>query len=440
MFFMVIFLFAIDYFFLKEYNQLIIVGRVIFLEKRINRSLKVFPWYMGFTGDLLFYIAIDTLFLTFVKGFSAAEIVLLTTVSQFTCIVLEFPVLYIRKKIGNTYSARTGAFLLLLSSVLITFGPNWWVVLVGRISHDLAAMFRNSSIVTLENNLKLVDRRNDFVTVRTSGNTVYSVITMLISFVASFMFNANNYLPMYGCITTCFIGFVLSLYIKDYSNDDKPAAQSKKNKVKVGLAGFIVLAVIVYGIFYPVVTSGQNEGKLFIQQEVNKVYDVETTALILGAMVCVSRVVRVLSNMIFAKVYRKCKDLVGIGLTVMLCASMACLAFGSFIPLIIPKIIIMTLGYIIILFARDPFNLYMQDVMFDNTPNEQHHTLLSLLAVSTKLGNVGLGLAFSAILLKFPMIVVMWILFIIAAIEVLLSLKLYKMVVANRNKASSCEC
>ena len=43
--------------------------------KKINRFANVFPWYMGFTGDLLFYIAIDTLFLTMVKNFSAAQIV-----------------------------------------------------------------------------------------------------------------------------------------------------------------------------------------------------------------------------------------------------------------------------------------------------------------------------------------------------------------------------
>jgi hypothetical protein len=44
----------------------------ITMEKEIKRFSQIYPWYAGFTGDLLFYIAVDTLFLTVVKEFSAA--------------------------------------------------------------------------------------------------------------------------------------------------------------------------------------------------------------------------------------------------------------------------------------------------------------------------------------------------------------------------------
>ena len=40
------------------------------MNKRASRMMKVFPWYSAFEGDLLFYIAVDTLFLTVVKNFS----------------------------------------------------------------------------------------------------------------------------------------------------------------------------------------------------------------------------------------------------------------------------------------------------------------------------------------------------------------------------------
>ena len=91
------------------------------MNKGAKKFLKVFPWYSGLTGDLLFYIAIDTLFLTIVKNFSPAEIVSITSLSQLICIALQFPVLSLIKKIGNTASVRTGAFFLLLSSLFIAF-------------------------------------------------------------------------------------------------------------------------------------------------------------------------------------------------------------------------------------------------------------------------------------------------------------------------------
>ena len=127
------------------------------MKKRVNRFLKVFPWYSGLTGDLLFYIAIDTLFLTIVKNFSPAQIVSIASFSQLICIALQFPVLFIIKRIGNTASIRMGAFFLLMSAVFITFGKSYYLVLLGRVFHDVAAIFRNASIVALENNLALID-------------------------------------------------------------------------------------------------------------------------------------------------------------------------------------------------------------------------------------------------------------------------------------------
>lgn len=403
------------------------------MEKKIDRFTKIYPWYAGFTGDLLFYIAIDTLFLTIVKNFSPAQIVSLTSFSQVACIALQFPILFVIKRIGNTASTRAGALFLLLSAILITCGKSYHLVLLGRTFHDVAAIFRTATTVSLENNLELAGKRRDFIRVRTSGNTVYSFVTMLISFVASYMFNLNHYLPMIGCITTCTVGFVLSLFMKDYSDYNKISDGKKKDgKVKVHYSKFVIMAIIVYAMFYPIVSTGQSEGKLFIQQHVLLDFNVDNTALIIGAIVCVSRIIRVFSNIVFARLYEKYQAKMGIALPVLLSFSMGFLLFGSFIPSIFVKIAVMSVGYIIILFARDPFRLYMQDVLFENTPKEQHQTLLAILEFGVKVGTAAMGLSFSAILLSYPMIAVITILFVLSIIEIILGIKLYKMVLAAK--------
>ena len=66
-------------------------------QEQIKKFNKVFPWYSGLSGDLLFWVAIDTLFLTVVKQFNASQIVSLTTVSLMTCIALQIPLLKIIK-------------------------------------------------------------------------------------------------------------------------------------------------------------------------------------------------------------------------------------------------------------------------------------------------------------------------------------------------------
>ena len=114
------------------------------MSRGADKFLKLFPWYSGLTGDLLFYIAIDTLFLTVVKNFTPAEIVSITSLSQLVCIALQFPILFVIKKIGNTASVRTGAFFLLLSAIFITFGKSYYLVLTGRIFHDVASIFKSA--------------------------------------------------------------------------------------------------------------------------------------------------------------------------------------------------------------------------------------------------------------------------------------------------------
>lgn len=404
------------------------------MNKNVNRFIKVFPWYSGLTADLLFYIAIDTLFLTIVKNFSAAQIVSLASFAQFACIVLQFPVLFIIKRIGNTASTRVGAICMLISAILITVGKSYYLVLVGRLFHDVSVIFKTASFVALENNLDLIGKRSDFVRLRASANTIYAVLTMLISFVASYMFNLYHYLPMIGCITACAIGVILTFLMKDCSDYNKITYKKEnKEKVKIHYSKFIIMAIVVYSFFYPIVNNGQTDGKLFIQQQILLDFNIDDTSLIIGAIVCVSRIIRVFSNVVFAKLYYKYQGKLGIALPVMLSSSIAFMLFGSLIPQVFVKIIVMGIGYTVILFARDPFKLYMQDVVFENTPKEQHQTLLTMLEFGVKLTTAGFGLGFSAILISYPMIVIMALMLAISTIDIALSIKLYRMVLIGKS-------
>ena len=94
----------------------------------------------------------------------------------------------------------------------------------------------------------------------------------------------------------------------------------------------------------------------------------------------------------------------------------------------------MSFGYTIILFARDPYSLYTQDVVFLNTPREQHETLLVVLSFGTKIATVGIGLVFSAILLSYPLLVVISILLVVSVIEIILSLWLYRTTMLGKQR------
>lgn len=405
-------------------------------EEKIKRFNNVIHWYSGISCDLLFWVAIDTLFLTIVKGFSASQIVSLAPISMAICIVLQIPILKIIKIIGNTNSVRLGSFLFLMSSMLLTFGNNYAVIVIGKIFCEIAFAFMNIANVILKNNLQIQGRGEDYIKIRTKANTVYAVITMAISFVASSMFNINKYLPMIFCILSCLISFILSFDIIDFSNYNKTKAEKvHKEKRKIKYSKLVIILIISYGLFFAVVNSGQENGKLLVQQELLKNFDVEKTALIIGAMLCISRIVRVLANIMFNKIYKKLKDKVGIILPILLCISLICMITGYFIDnSIMFKFIIMGLGYIIILFVRDPYKVYGQDLALNNTDKESQSELITILELSRKIVRTIISFSFTWVLIDHPMILVISISVILAFVEIAICIRLYRLVMTSAKK------
>lgn len=402
-------------------------------ENKLKRFNKIYPWYAGLSGDLLFWVAIDTLFLTVVKKFTASQIVSLTSISMIINILLQVPLLKIIHKIGNTKSVKLGSFLLLLSSILLTFGKNYIIIVIGKIFYEMAMTFQNMINAVLKNNLELQNKENEYIKYRTKANTIYATVTMIISFIASIMFNINNYLPMIGCITFCVICFVLSWNMVDYSKKEDTKTIVKKEE-KIKYTKIIAFILISYGLFYPIVNSGQSNGKLFIQQELLKLYDVEKTALIIGVILCVSRIVRLISNIKFDKIHKKYKDKVGIILSVALSISLILMIIGyNMFNIPVIKFWVMSLGYVIILFIRDPFKVYMQDLALKNTDKKSQQTLLTTMELSRKIVRTIMSLSFTAILVNNPMVLVISILVILSIIEIFVSLYLYKMII-NKNK------
>lgn len=81
--------------------------------RKVILSNKIIPYFIGISDDLMFFIAINTLFFTVVKGLSATEISFLTTIPSLSYIALQIPALKIITKIGNIKSIRIGTIMLL---------------------------------------------------------------------------------------------------------------------------------------------------------------------------------------------------------------------------------------------------------------------------------------------------------------------------------------
>ncbi len=397
-------------------------------KRKLRRFLSVYPWFAGFSYDLLFWIAVDSLFLQIAKGFSLYQIVRSTTISGAVGILLQLPLLKIVNKLGNTWTVRIGVIMALIAALLFTLGNAFWILTAARILYELSASLKGMMNVTLDHNLALEEREHEFVQYSTKGLTVYSVLTMVISLFASSLFNIHHYLPMVCCIACCFVSLFLSRYIVDYSESrtqDTKGQSAPRDKLR--FSGILVLSILSFGSFFGIVNNGQADGKLFVQDEMLKLLSQQTTALFIGVMLFVSRVVRVLANTVYARVYRKMGDTAGILLAAFLVLSFALLLTGNAlgaVPAI--KFTVMGIGYIIVLFIRDPFKLYINNIVLLNSAPKDHQQLMMLLEMARKLMAVAISFSVTWILSSHPMVWAVVLYCILALISAAVSFFLYR--------------
>ena len=382
---------------------------------------KIYPVYFGFSADLLFWVAIDSLFLTIVKGFSASQIVFITDFALIVSIILNIPIRMIVSKIGNIASVRIGSLLVMIASVILTFSSMYPMFLLGMTLKYVGVTFYEIHSVILKNNLKSVDRSDDFSKIQTRGYTYYSSFTAVIAFVATPMFNLNNYLPMYCCVGCTVIAFVLSWFLKDYSGNIAQQQDMTKGKQAFRYRKLIMI-IIAFGLSYALLASTQQEGKLFVQEVFFRSFSEEQVVLLIGTMICISRVVRIVSNIVSYHLYRKIKRAIYPVLMGALLTAVLLLTIGSFVNIKPLQVVIMILGYIIILFLRDPYKVFMYDIALANCNEEEQKSMVVYLQLSFKLFYAAFLLGVTALLKIQPMISMMILFIIVAFVSVVINL------------------
>lgn len=395
------------------------------VEQRINLSNKLYPIYDGLSKDLLFYIAIDTLFLTVAKGFDAFQISFLGVVPTLICILMQPLLVKIVRQMRNVNSSRAGTFMLLLSSILITFGWSFTVIAIGQLVYDISFVLKNMESISLKNNLEYIKQPERYMAIRGRSNTIYAAVTFIIALLAGKLFNISPYLPMYLCIFFCIITCVLSFSfyeVKTYSKEEKQE-EAKLQKGKLGK--IVILGLLSNTIFLGVVIIGQQDSKLFIQYQLTERYGIGLTATYLSWIVASSRIIRIGLNMLFNKWYSKLKNRVPIILSIILVLAFVLIVIGAVLPANnIVKVLLMSFGFSLIIPMRDTFVIYMEDLLLKNSEKNQQQEIFTNMEVLRKLGKILMNFCISLLLLKIDLYYIMYLFMIIAVAEIFLSLRI----------------
>lgn len=400
-------------------------------DRRIKLSNKIYPIFYGLSSDLIFFIAINTLFLTSVKGLTSSEINFMTTIGVLVALAFYLLSHKIINKIGNLYSIRLGTLLLLISALLFTFSTNLIFFVLAEIFYEVGFAFKCVDQVVLNNNLIYQNEENDFIKIKTKATTIYSIATMIATLIAGFLFNISPYLPMFICILICFNNFIMSHYIYEVNFDSKNLELKKNDKFNFNK--IMIITILVYGLIYGTLVVCQTNDKLFIQYELQDFLKSNSVTLVMSIILFLSRVSRLILNLTFGKIYDKFKNrtlyLIYFGLLI----SVSLFVIGKIFFTSMHSSIIMAVGFILLLALRDPTENLLSDILLKNTNKKDKEKAILYFQFMRRLVVFILSLLATMILVRYELIhlYIVFLIFILLYIFIVLKL-LY--LINNQNK------
>lgn len=395
---------------------------------KIKRSIILYPIFYAFSADLIFFVPIDTLYLNLVKGMDASQISAMTMIGLLVCILAKNTIVKIAKKIGNANSVKVGVLMLFIASIILTFGKSFISLVMYKIIYEVAFMFWDLTSILLRNDLIYLNKQDKYFSVRNKAKVMYGITTMITALASGYLFNLDKYLPMYISIIMYFIIFIVSFAFYeekvDEENDIRPTNTDNK---KISITSTIFFIILSNAIFYTVIKLGQNNSKLFMQYDFQKVLSVEMVTYLITVIVFISRIVRIIGNIIFDKLYLKIKDKMSMVLTILEFMAFALLIIGHFIGFnFILKVIVMSAGFFLILAIRDSFSIYIEDTALKITKQDEQQKIMINIETYRKLGQLLLSVVFTLILMKYELIVIEFILLGLSAIEIIVNRKMCK--------------
>jgi len=208
------------------------------MTKEQQFNLKLFPFYKMVSWDLLFYYAIQFLFLNTIKGLTASEILFADAFYPIFKLVLQFSLVRLIDKLNFRKSILI-ANIVIASSILVLILGNglymvifsWFLMAFGYTIKDTCESNMLHSFIP-----KTENRNSIFARIDGKGSSLYYFLNAISYIATGFLFVINGYLPMIICFLFCVISAILAYQFKaiEYTNTITPnkTSQSIKSFIK----------------------------------------------------------------------------------------------------------------------------------------------------------------------------------------------------------------
>ncbi len=197
-------------------------------EEKRKFNIKLYPIYKMFAWDLLFYYAISFLFLTEVKGFSGADVVLLdvSAYTLFKCIS-QLPATIITDKLGKRMSVIMGNIFVSFSILFIMLCRSLTSLAIAEFCMAFGFVIKTiaepnilyDAFTAPESSGKTFNKLDG------RGSALYYFLNAGSLLVTGFLYVINPYLPIILCLMFC----VIATFVSGMFSSLRASEKSKKD-------------------------------------------------------------------------------------------------------------------------------------------------------------------------------------------------------------------
>lgn len=187
--------------------------------------MKVYPIHKALGWDYLFFYTIDFLFLTQIKGISAAQVMLKSTFYSFFSIMLQIPANIIIEFLGRKNSIVLGNVLNCIYMLILMLSRNFVDIVFAEFIGALAFAIKDIAQPSLLNQSIPPSKFKSriYAKINASGATGYYLLNSLSKILAGFLFTINGYLPIIFSFVTLIIATIISAMLIE------PRSKKRKN-------------------------------------------------------------------------------------------------------------------------------------------------------------------------------------------------------------------
>ncbi len=176
-------------------------------------NMRIFPTYKRLAWDYLFFYTIDFLFLTQIKGISAADVMLKSTFYAFFSIILQIPANIVVEFLGRKNSLILGNILSCLYMVLIMMSGSLLDLIIAELFGAMAFTIKNVAEPSLLNESIPPSKYKSqiFARISSKGASQYYILNAISKIIAGALFTVNGYLPIILSLAILIIVTILSI-------------------------------------------------------------------------------------------------------------------------------------------------------------------------------------------------------------------------------------